>query len=153
MGLLSRRLFPILQLARMALVFTAISNALCTLYLWIAQRRGAGLELREIPWSLAGAIALMSTGLYGFGMTLNDIIDRRRDQQIAAHRPLPSGRVGVVTAHVICAILACSAILGGVHFALHVPNGWYTLGLIVWTMTLITFYDLAGKYLVAPGLI
>jgi hypothetical protein len=43
--------------------------------------------------------------------------------------------------------------LGGVHFALHVPNGWYTLGLVIWTMLLITFYDLAGKYLVAPGLI
>ena len=37
MGLFSRRVFPILQLARMALVFTAISNALCELFLWTAQ--------------------------------------------------------------------------------------------------------------------
>ena len=30
-------------------------------------------------------------------MSLNDIIDRRRDAQIAAGRPLPSGRIGLVT--------------------------------------------------------
>src|ERR1041385_2805947 len=121
MDLISRRLFPILQLARMALVFTAISNALCTLILWTAQQRGGALELRDMPWRLIVASMLMSTGLYGFGMTLNDIIDRRRDQQLAAHRPLPSGRVGVAAAHAIPASLMLLALFAG--FAFSRPSG------------------------------
>ena len=41
-GLLSRRLFPLLQLTRMALVFTAISNSQCTLLLWTKQNLPPG---------------------------------------------------------------------------------------------------------------
>ena len=153
MGLISRRLFPILQLARMALVFTAISNALCTLFLWTAQRHGGVLELRDVPWPLAGATALISTGLYGFGMTLNDIIDRRRDQQLAAHRPLPSGRIGVGAAHLIAAFLMMLALVAGAAYAQWSSVGLISVVLVIWTAMLIVFYDLAGKYLVALGLL
>src|SRR5687768_14889974 len=115
-GLISRRLFPILQLARIALVFTAISNAWCSLFLWHALRHQSLDLLDAMLWKQAAAIALISTGLYGFGMTLNDIIDRRRDQQLAAHRPLPSGRIGVGTAHVIAGLLVLMALVGSFLF-------------------------------------
>src|SRR5215212_979035 len=147
-GVISRRLFPILQLTRMALVFTAISNSLCTLLIW-TYRRSGDETLASFPWKQAGAMALVSTGLYGFGMSLNDIIDRRRDQQLAAHRPLPSGRIGVATAHFICAMLILLAIGAGLVYARLSGQGWPALVLLVWTAVLIVFYDYAAKYLVA----
>lgn len=153
MGLFSRRVFPILQLARMALVFTAISNALCELFLWTAQHDNTPHVLEHVPWRMAGCVGLISTGLYGFGMTMNDIIDRRRDQQIAAHRPLPSGRVDVGTAHVIAMFLIAMALAAGVFYARMSGQGWFSIVLVIWTAMLIVFYDLAGKYLVAPGLL
>jgi hypothetical protein len=97
-------------------------------------------------------VAAMSICLYGFGMSLNDIIDRRRDRQIAAHRPLPSGRVGVVTAHVICTLLGLAAVGAAALYAQRSGN-WMSLILVVWAELLIVFYDMAGKYLVAPGLL
>src|SRR4051794_21946504 len=131
-GLLSRRLFPILQLARMALVFTAISNSLCTLMLATHARYGGaegGPLLSHLSRQQVLAVVLISTGLYGFGMSLNDIIDRRRDQQIAAHRPLPSGRIGVAAAHVVCGGLIAMALGAGAWYA-HLSGqggqGWFS---------------------------
>ena len=152
-GVITRRLFPILQLTRMALVFTAISNSLCTLLISVRARYGPSDVLERLPWEWAAAVGLISTGLYGFGMSLNDIIDRRRDQQLAAHRPLPSGRIGVATAHVICVLLIIMAIAAGAFYARLSGHGWPSFVLVVWTAMLIVFYDLAAKYLVALGLL
>ncbi|HEX3357493.1 MAG TPA: UbiA family prenyltransferase, partial [Tepidisphaeraceae bacterium] len=116
---LSQRLLSILQLTRMALVFTAISNSVCAMLLWAefqARLSSVGYTKFVDPKRMA-AIIIMSIGLYGFGMSLNDIIDRRRDQQLASHRPLPSGRIGVVTAHTICTLLFLIAWCGGAYYA------------------------------------
>src|SRR4051812_12402931 len=140
----------------MALVFTAIADSTCGLLLraWQESATYEGRLIDYIDAYQLVATAIMSVGLYGFGMSLNDIIDRRRDSTVAAHRPLPSGRIGVVTAHVICFLLALAAILGAGYFVYaDVPNGWATVVLVIATGLLITFYDSAGKYLVAPGLI
>jgi 4-hydroxybenzoate polyprenyltransferase len=153
---LSRRLLPVLQLTRMALVFTAISNGLCGLLLWSAAGAHAMGEMHRAPpvsWATVAALVIVAVGLYGYGVSLNDIIDRRRDRQLAADRPLPSGRVGVATAHLICIGLGLLALAGGVWYAYLTGGNWMSLLLVVWTGLLITFYDLAGKYLVAPGLL
>jgi 4-hydroxybenzoate polyprenyltransferase len=153
-GHLSQRLLSVLQLTRMALVFTAISNSLCELLLLAKWYALPGHSVRAFVEPVRViAIALMSIGLYGFGMSLNDIIDRRRDSQIAAHRPLPSGRIGLFTAHVICVLLALTALLAGGFYAKWTGSGPMTFLLILWTASLITFYDFAGKYLVWPGLL
>ena len=151
---LSRRLLTLFQLTRIALVFTAISNAAAEVLLRAA-RHGAGPErlLDALsPWSLA-AMTAVSVGLYGFGMSLNDIIDRRRDSRVAAHRPLPSGRIRPATAHVVCAALAGLAIWGGYGYARWAHTGWPSLVLLGLTLGLIGFYDYAGKYLVGLGLL
>ena len=97
---LSRRLLTLLQLTRMALVFTAIADTQAALLLaTTAPHAGKwGVSLPQLasllhPWRML-TVAIISVGLYGFGMSLNDIIDRRRDRQISPGRPLPSGRVG-----------------------------------------------------------
>ena len=154
LGSISQRLLTLLQLTRMALVFTAIADGLCTLLLAAHARAAAGegrLATYVSAGQVIGAVAV-SAGLYGFGMSLNDIIDRRRDAQIAATRPLPSGRIGVTAAHVVCGLLLALAIAGGVFYSMG-RGSRMSLVLVLWTAMLIVFYDLAGKYLVAPGLI
>ena len=157
MGAISRQLLPVLQLTRMALVFTAIADSACSLLLlaqWRAMRDGRSWVEHINLWQI-GAMALVSIGLYGFGMSLNDIVDRRRDQQIAAHRPLPSGRIGVTAAHSICMLLVLLALAAGTVFAWLAPRdtGWMSVVLVMWTAMLIAFYDVGAKYLVAPGLL
>jgi hypothetical protein len=137
----------------MALVFTALSNSMCALLLWAVYVAGDA-HPREVlsVWHLI-AVAMVSIGLYGFGMSLNDIIDRRRDEQIAAHRPLPSGRIGVLAAEGVCATLALIALAGAVWLWQLTATGVMSLLLVMWTFMLIVFYDVIGKYLVAPGLL
>jgi hypothetical protein len=139
----------------MALVFTAISNSLCSVLLLAQQRANESGDFytNHLSPLRTGSVVLMSIGLYGFGMSLNDIIDRRRDQQVAAHRPLPSGRIGLVTAHTISTLLFLLACLGAGYYAHTASDGAHmTLLLLAWTAMLIVFYDYAGKYLVALGL-
>jgi hypothetical protein len=149
---LSQRVLTLLQLTRMALVFTAIADGLCTLLLAARARAGPQgdlgdhISLPQVFWAAA-----VSAGLYGFGMSLNDIIDRRRDAQLAATRPLPSGRIGLPTAHLVCGGLMLLAIAGGSFYSIG-RGSWMSLVLVIWTAMLIVFYDVAGKYLVAPGL-
>jgi 4-hydroxybenzoate polyprenyltransferase len=152
---LSRRLLTLLQLTRMALVFTAIADGLCTVLL-SAQRRAAaqGTSLSaQLDARQVAAAAAISVGLYGFGMSLNDIIDRRRDSQISPQRPLPSGRVGLAAAHVVCVALIATAVLASVYYSNLARDGGTSVVLAIGTAALIAFYDLAGKYLVAPGLL
>jgi hypothetical protein len=144
LSLFSEKVLPLLQLTRMALVFTAIADASCTFFLL---HRG-----HPVPWHHLGWIAGISIGLYGFGMSLNDIIDRRRDSMIAPHRPLPSARMGVTAAHLVCGGLFTLALTCAILYAA-TSGMWLALGLAIWTVTLIYFYDVAGKYLVGPGLL
>jgi len=160
---LSRRLLTLLQLTRMALVFTAIADTQAALLLAttapIAGKWGVSLSQLAAhlqPWRML-TVAVISVGLYGFGMSLNDIIDRRRDRQMSPGRPLPSGRVGLATAHVICIVLAVGAIVAGAIFrsydSTQYSGGDTSLILVGITLALIVFYDVAGKYLVMPGLV
>src|SRR5688500_7718640 len=160
---LSQRLLSLLQLTRMALVFTAVADGLCTLLLSAHRRavaEGTGLS-EQIDARQVLAAAAVSVGLYGFGMSLNDIIDRRRDAQISPTRPLPSGRMGVAAAHGVCVALVATAIAAGAWYSVlsrgtptgGFPTDWMPLVLVLWTGLLVAFYDLAGKYLVALGLL
>jgi hypothetical protein len=151
---LSQRLLPVLQLTRMALVFTAIADSTCSLLLLWAKwggRADASWDVLDVKHVVA--VILISVGLYGYGMSLNDINDRRRDRAVSPNRPLPSGRIGVLTAHVVCAAFAMAALIGGFVYGSWQPAGMMCVLLVVWTGVLITFYDFAGKYLVAPGLL
>lgn len=152
LSILSNRLLPLLQFTRFALVFTAIADGWCGLLLLSALPRADG-SYRPLDGVTMLLVAGISVGLYAFGMTLNDLIDRRRDVAIAAHRPLPSGRIPIATAQVICASLLVLAALCGMAYARRSDGGLLSLVLVIFTAMLIGFYDLAGKYLVAPGLI
>ena len=147
LGRVSHRLLALLQLTRMALVFTAISNGL------------AALALRQhyehdVHADLIVATLAVSVGLYGYGMALNDIIDRRRDRHLQNGRPLPSGRIGIVSAVIAATLLLGLALFGGWMFdRVPSPAGRASLLLVGLVAVLIATYDAAGKYLVWVGLL
>src|SRR5665213_153754 len=115
---LSQRLLTLLQLSRMALVFTAIADSYATALIIRRVPGYCDAENKHDPLeaALMVSIAAISIGLYGFGMSLNDIADRRRDRQIASHRPLPSGRVGVFTAHAFMLFLVTGALAAAAYY-------------------------------------
>ncbi len=153
-GAFSHRLLPMLQLTRMALVFTAIADGQCSLLLWAQSRALPGQSVwSALPLGRCLAMLVVSIGLYGFGMALNDIVDHRRDAALASYRPLPSGRLTLRSAHWICTLFGLAAVLASFTFLQAGLFGWLSLLLVFWTLALITFYDFAGKYLVASGLL
>ncbi|MFT3786801.1 MAG: UbiA family prenyltransferase [Tepidisphaeraceae bacterium] len=156
MASLTRRVLTLLQFTRFALVFTAISNGQASLLLEAAmtsRRYGTGNWWTQMTGPSMFWMGLCSVGLYAFGMSLNDIIDRRRDAQLAADRPIPSGRIGLAAAHVVCGLLLAISVLGGAMVAREADRPTFTLLLVAGVVVLILFYDLAGKYLVPLGLL
>lgn len=156
-GSFSRRLLAILQLTRCALVFTAISNAWAALLLRARAEAGPGgdylhaFDMRSAVW-----MTCVSVGLYGFGMSLNDVIDRRRDATIASDRPIPSGRLPVAAGKVICLLLLALAMTGGILLAHRQADprlGQISMLLTLGVGVLILCYDVAGKYLLSLGLL
>ncbi|MBI3856353.1 MAG: UbiA family prenyltransferase [Planctomycetes bacterium] len=94
-----------LKLFRFPLVFTAIADSV-TGYLVSF----SGKEFRFDAWMTLGLLAIASGGLYAFGMALNDIADRKRDQEVAPNRVLPSGRLSLRAALIASfGVLAASA--------------------------------------------
>jgi 4-hydroxybenzoate polyprenyltransferase len=151
LGRVSHRLLALLQLTRMALVFTALSNALAALAL-------RSEFVGDTSMAMVLAAVAVAIGLYGYGMALNDIIDRRRDRQFAGARPLPSGRIGIVTACVAAGLMLTLAVAGaiGLMRASGPEQGGAAMAsvvLVLVTAGLIATYDLAGKYLVWVGLL
>jgi hypothetical protein len=147
LGRVSQRLLALLQLTRMALVFTAISNAAAALALRQAYEGDVSVQL-------VVATLLVAVGLYGFGMALNDIIDRRRDRQLQAGRPLPSGRIGLITANLVAFALLGVAGVGGWMFWTHGgDSAWGSVLCLGITTILIATYDTVGKYLVWVGIL
>ena len=158
------RLLALLQLTRAALAFTAIADAWTVLLLFAspdaapASHFGThGFWIMVVKMLLMG---IVSAGLYGFGMSLNDLMDMRRDRIFARWRPLPSGRIRPQTAIVICLLLlmlslGAAAAMGAIDLAfarepIFVP--WSVIFAIA-TAILIVFYDATAKYLGGLGLV
>lgn len=137
-------LVSVLQLTRLALVWTAISN------IWLIVLWSRWIEHRaDSPWRLweqLGLSAGVAIGIYVFGMTLNDVLDVRRDRLFAPDRPIPSRRLSVTNAVIIALMALLLAMLCSL--ALGTLNALLCLG----CATLIVFYNAAGKYLPALGL-
>jgi 4-hydroxybenzoate polyprenyltransferase len=96
----------VLKLFRFPLVFTAIADSAAGYVI------ATPTTIQPLAMVL---LAVCSTGLYFFGMALNDIADLERDKGIAPNRVLPSGRLTLKGAKIAAFIaLGCSlaAILG-----------------------------------------
>ena len=91
--------------------------------------------------------AILTTGLFAFAGTLNDLLDLRHDSAFRPDRPLPSGRIRSSQAVVIVVGSLLAAI------AAMIPFGSGALVFGVLAATGILFYDAMGKYLPALGVI
>jgi 4-hydroxybenzoate polyprenyltransferase len=154
------RLLVLLQITRAALAFTAIADAWTVLLL-----RPPGVAPEPMGLLIVRMIVtgIISFGLYGFGMALNDLLDARRDRVFAPRRPIPSGRIQprsaiIVAFSLLMAALLAAALLTPLYIAdreiLHtrdfVP---YSFFFAFVTAALIVFYDAASKYLGGIGLV
>jgi hypothetical protein len=144
---LTDRVRPALELMRVPLAATAISNAQAAYLIWCGTT--------ERAWNPVGALALvaMSLGLYCFGMVSNDIVDVRRDRYLAPNRPLVAGRIGMKEAWWLAGVLLGLGVTGGLVFAIGFGGGWASLLLVAWTVLLIFFYNLMGKFVGAVGIL
>lgn len=145
-----RHLIAGLQLTRAALALTAVADVWVLMLLHLPGEA----PLQHPIWQLlvAGMAALL---LYGFGMSLNDVLDARRDRVFAPWRPLPAGRLSTQTA----TILSLTLLLLGLFFA-GVLGAMQNQSVIPWpllvafgTAILIVFYNGVGKFLGPVGLI
>lgn len=131
-----------LKLFRFPLVFTAIADS-ATGYL-IAMPTA----LQPLAMVL---LAVSSTGLYFFGMALNDIADRERDKELAPNRVLPSGRLSLEAA-MIAAFTALGVSLAAV---LAIPETPFLQRLVTWggAVLCISAYNLFLKFSLVMGFV
>jgi 4-hydroxybenzoate polyprenyltransferase len=162
------RVLAILQLTRAALAFTAVADAWAVLLLRVPPEGslviGSGVFWLTILKMLVVAVA--SLGLYGFGTTLNDLLDARRDRIFEPGRPIPSGSIKprgavVVGLALLMAALLAAALMTILHVWEIVLAGRtlrvqhmvpYSFFFALATAALIVFYNATAKYLGGMGL-
>lgn len=109
---------PVLKLTRVTTAFAAVAD-LWFVILWTRatpQEPGvAALGTRPL-WVLLAGGAATAVGLYAFGVSLNDLLDARRDRTIRPDRPLASGAVSMEAALSIVAGTLLLAVLGASTF-------------------------------------
>lgn len=106
--------------------------------------QGNGLQ---VVW-----VSLASCLLFATGMLWNDLADVERDRELHPRRPLPAGRVSLITAYIVGAALAIGALLVAVasdaaqgFYAQGIPPyGFYTAGIV---LSLALLYDFLTKHL------
>lgn len=139
-----------LQVTRLGLMPTAIAN------IWLVVFLSRLLDPAELGRPADGRMALLPTllltagvamGLYVFGMTLNDLLDARRDRLLAPGRPIPSGRISSQAA----LIIAIVALLLGIGCA--IPLGPWSAMFALGCAVLILIYDGLAKHIPAIGLL
>jgi 4-hydroxybenzoate polyprenyltransferase len=166
------RVLAILQLTRAALAFTAVADAWAVLLLRV--RPEGPLAIRgEESWVFwltilkMLVVAVASLGLYGFGTTLNDLLDARRDRIFEPGRPIPSGSIKprgavVVGLALLMAALLAAALLTLLHvWEMNLANRVirvrdivpYSFFFALATAALIVFYNATAKYLGGLGLL
>ncbi|HTV48443.1 MAG TPA: UbiA family prenyltransferase [Phycisphaerae bacterium] len=145
-----KRLLAVLQLMRVALALTAVADA-WTLLLMNLPGRTVPTDL-IVRLTMAGLEAFF---LYSFGMTLNDLLDARRDRLFASWRPIPSGKISPPAAIILSIVflmlsLFFAAMLDVTRGQLYLPGSL----LIAFSAAMfIVFYNSAGKFLGSIGLV
>lgn len=144
------RILSILQLMRVALALTAVADVWTVLLLKLPGQ--APLAAR--PWQLLFA-GIASFFLYSFGMVLNDLLDMGRDRFFAPARPLPSGRISPAAAIVLAVLCLLLSLFFAAMLVVFKPHEVVPVALFLalGVALLIVFYNAAGKYLGATGLL
>lgn len=105
------------------------------------------LLLDQPLWLLLGAAAMVGIGLFAFGVSLNDILDMKRDRLLRPQRPLASGQMSLEQAVPLLVGTMILAILGATTF------GTRAVLMTLALQAAILVFNAAGKFIPAIGLV
>ncbi len=126
------------RLLRLPLFLTAVADAVAGYAVAILPTN------RAVSWPHVALVAGTATGLYLYGMVLNDLVDRRRDRLMETGRPLATGAVGVPTA-VLLLILTAALAAGCAWHLGRTARGGATV-IAIGAFAAINLYNLAAKH-------
>jgi len=144
------RIAPVLHLARITTAFAAVGNVWFVI-LWTKAHPDTEPGTRmldELPlWASLGAGATTAIGLFAFGVSLNDLLDVRRDRTTRPERPLASGRLSRESAILIVVSTMLVAVLGAAIL------GRLSTLLTLVLLAAITVYNAVGKFIPSVGMV
>jgi hypothetical protein len=148
------RVMTAIQLTRLTMGFGAVADIWFVILL--TQGRAEYVYVPVHSMDLAPALvggAIVAIGLFAYGASLNDVLDARHDSTFSPDRPIPAGRIKLGQAVVVTIGSLIVAVLAGAALgtAGDRPSGW-PLYITLLTAAAILFYNAAGKYLPAVGL-
>lgn len=147
---LLKRIAPVLQLTRVTMAFAVVANTWFVI-LWTranASDEAVSQAITDSPlWLLLGAASMVAIGLFTFGVSLNDVLDLRRDRLLRPDRPLPSGRLALDHAISLVVGTMVVAVLGATAF------GTQAVLLTLVLIAAILVFNAAGKFVPAVGLV
>ena len=147
-----------IQLTRLTMAFGAVSDVWFVILLTQARSEYTYIPVKHmlLPSALIAG-ATVAIGLFAFGASLNDVLDVRHDSAFSPERPIPAGRIRFGQAIVVTVGALIVAMLGGVMLSLGAPGATHpsvgAIAMTLMTATGILFYNAAGKYIPAIGLI
>lgn len=142
------KLLTAIQLTRLTMAFGAVADVWFIILLTRAMPVYEHVPVYNMH--LAGALtagAVVAVGLFAYGASLNDILDVRHDAAFSPQRPIPAGRIRLGQAVVVTIGALIIAVLGGAAL------GTWALLITLLTAVGILFYNAAGKYIPAIGLV
>lgn len=152
------RMITAIQLTRLTMGFGAVSDVWFVILL--TQARSEYNYMPVYGMNLAVALlagATVAVGLFAFGASLNDVLDVRHDAAFSPDRPIPAGRIRFGQAIIVTVGALIIAMLGGIMLSLGEPGPGApsvgAAGMTLLTATGILFYNAAGKYIPAIGLV
>lgn len=137
------------QLTRLTMAFGAVSDVWLVILMSRALHEGErgapviGMSL----WLALFSGAIVAIGLFAYGASLNDVLDARHDSAFSPDRPIPSGRIRVSQAIIVTVGALLIAVLGGQ------AMGTWALQLTLLTAVGILFFNAAGKFIPAVGMV
>lgn len=142
------RIITAIQLTRLTMAFGAVSDVWLVILITRDRSEYGYMPADNMPLAAALLVgATVAIGLFAYGASLNDVLDVRHDATFSPERPIPAGRIRLGQAIVVTVGALIVAMLGAVML------GVGAVGLSLLTATGILFYNAAGKYIPAIGLI
>ncbi|MCH7848917.1 MAG: UbiA family prenyltransferase [Planctomycetes bacterium] len=137
-----------IQLTRLTMAFGAVADVWFIILLTRASDAYTNVPVHDMNLAQAlAAGAVVAIGLFAYGASLNDVLDVRHDAAFSPQRPIPAGRIKLGQAVVVTIGALIIAVLGGAAL------GTWALWITLLTAAGILFYNAAGKYIPAIGLV
>jgi 4-hydroxybenzoate polyprenyltransferase len=142
------KLTTAIRLTRLTMAFGAVSDVWFVILLTRAFPVYEDVEIYDMPLVVALiAGAVVATGLFAYGASLNDVLDVRHDSTFSPDRPIPAGRIKLGQAIVVTVASLLITVVAAA------PMGRLALWIMLLVAAAILFYNAAGRFIPAVGLV